>query len=90
MLSGGREDGKVASCKIDGTNLQIHIERPINSEGKVDIVEQYVGIILDVTNNWLYWTQKGNLGCLFSASLIRKTIKPQLIELIFNFCWKTS
>ncbi|MCW2255431.1 hypothetical protein M2263_001522 [Providencia alcalifaciens] len=54
--------------------MQIHIERPINSEGKVDIVEQCVGITSDVTNNWLFWTQKispkGNLGCLFRASLI--------------------
>lgn len=72
-----REGGKVVSCKTDGTDLQIHIERPRNSEGKVDILDQCVGITLDVANNWLYWTQKGtskgNLGRLYRAPLVPKS-----------------
>ncbi|EKT64777.1 YncE family protein [Providencia burhodogranariea] len=71
-----REGGKVASCKTDGTDLQLHIERPRDNLDKVDILEQCVGITLDGANNWFYWTQKGtskgNLGRLFRAPLVPK------------------
>ncbi len=68
-----REGGKISSCKTDGSDLQTHVERPRNNQGKVDILDQCVGIALDVANNWLYWTQKGTakggLGRLFRVPL---------------------
>nr|WP_314264300.1 hypothetical protein [uncultured Moellerella sp.] len=71
-----REGGKVTSCKTDGTDLQVHVERPRNNENKVDILDECVGISVDLANNWLYWTQKGpskgNLGSLFRVPLTAK------------------
>lgn len=68
-----REGGKVSSCNTDGSDLQTHIERPRNHQGNVDILDQCVGITVDVVNNWLYWTQKGtpkgHQGRLFRAPL---------------------
>lgn len=68
-----REGGKVSSCNSDGSDLQTHVERPRNHQGKVDILDQCVGIAVDIVNNWLYWTQKGtpkgNQGRLFRVPL---------------------
>ncbi|EMH0063346.1 hypothetical protein NRH57_002708 [Providencia rettgeri] len=68
-----REGGKVASCHVDGSNLQTHVARPRNKQNQVDILDQCVGISLDIPNNWVYWTQKGtpkgNLGRIFRAPL---------------------
>ncbi len=87
-----REGGKVSSCNVDGSDLQTHVERPRDPQGKVDILDQCVGITVDIENNWLYWTQKGmskgNQGRLFRAPL-RPTVNTapthrQDIELLLD------
>lgn len=68
-----REGGMVSSCYVDGSDLTTHIARPRNENGQVDILDQCVGIAIDINNNWIYWTQKGtakgNLGRIFRAPL---------------------
>lgn len=72
-----REGGMVSSCNIDGSNLFVHVARSRDKHNKVDILDQCVGITVDVANNWLYWTQKGtpkgNLGRIFRVPLTPKT-----------------
>ena len=68
-----REGGKVCSCKIDGTDIQIHVQRPRTATDSVDVLDQCVGIALDLDAKWLYWTQKGpakgNKGRIFRVPL---------------------
>ncbi|HBO24861.1 MAG TPA: hypothetical protein DD649_18550 [Providencia sp.] len=72
-----REGGKVCSCKTDGTDLQTHIRRPRTVTDSVDILDQCVGIALDLDANWLYWTQKGpakgNKGRIFRMPLSKSS-----------------
>lgn len=87
-----REGGKISSCQIDGSDLQTHLVRPRNKKDQVDILDQCVGITLDIPNNWIYWTQKGtskgNLGRLFRMQLSPKTHQSPAnrtdIELLLN------
>ncbi|EPL6456251.1 MULTISPECIES: YncE family protein [Providencia] len=77
-----REGGMVSSCSINGSDLITHIARPRDENDQVDILEQCVGIAIDLKNNWIYWTQKGtpkgNLGRIFRAPLRQKN--PQSPE----------
>lgn len=87
-----REGGKISSCRIDGSDIQTHLARPRNEKDNVDILDQCVGITLDIPNNWIYWTQKGapkgNVGRLFRMPLVPKTHQSPAsrtdIELLLN------
>ena len=69
-----REGGKISSCKTDGSNLTIHMQKKRKND-LVDISEQCVGIGIDKKRGFIYWTQKGpSKG--YQGRIFRMPLKP--------------
>lgn len=79
-----REGMKVMRCNLDGTDVEVLVSTGSSAEDREDRTRWCVGIAVDETNGFFYWTQKGpskgNQGMIFRSKLNA----PKEIEVIFE------
>jgi hypothetical protein len=68
-----REGMRVMSSRTDGSNLAVHVQTGTTDEHRQDRRRHCVGVSVDPTGGFLYWTQKGkpngNEGRILRAPL---------------------
>ncbi|KAM6504705.1 hypothetical protein FSOLCH5_015206 [Fusarium solani] len=79
-----REGMKVMRCNLDGSDVEVLVSTGSTAEDREDRRRWCVGITLDETNQYFYWSQKGpskgNQGRILRA----KMDDPSQVEVIFD------
>ncbi|KAF4456887.1 alcohol dehydrogenase [Fusarium austroafricanum] len=78
-----REGMKVMRCNLDGTDVEVLVSTGSTAEDRQDMCRWCVGIAVDETNGYFYWSQKGpskgSQGRIFRA----KIDDPSQVEVVF-------
>jgi DNA-binding beta-propeller fold protein YncE len=78
-----REGMKVMRCNLDGSDIQVLVSTGSTAEDKKDMCRWCVGITVDETNGYFYWSQKGpskgSQGRIFRA----KIDNPSQVDVVF-------
>ncbi|KAF5679145.1 alcohol dehydrogenase [Fusarium heterosporum] len=79
-----REGMKVMRCNLDGSDVEVLISTGSTAEDRLDQLKWCVGITVDETNSYFYWSQKGppkgSQGRIFRA----KINDPSQVEVVFE------
>ncbi|KAF4339525.1 low-density lipo receptor ywtd [Fusarium beomiforme] len=79
-----REGMKVMRCNLDGSEVEVLVSTGSSDKDREDRCRWCVGITVDETNGYFYWSQKGpskgSQGRIFRA----KTEDPSHVETIFE------
>ncbi|KAI1839938.1 hypothetical protein JX265_013894 [Neoarthrinium moseri] len=79
-----REGMKVMRCNLDGSDVEVLVSTGSTAEDRLDLLKWCVGITVDESRGYFYWTQKGHSkgseGRIFRARIDA----PSEVEVVFD------
>lgn len=79
-----REGMKVMRCNLDGSDVEVLVSTGSTAEDRLDMLKWCVGITVDETHGYFYWTQKGPSKGGKGKILRAKIDAPSQIEVVLE------